>query len=142
PLRPCLGGRPGPKRLVHTHLKIHPGHGAFPPFLAVVCDNFSIPHRKTPCNRPAGRVYWSCGQGPQINALYLVERTAAGGKSNMERKPNARTRRLTQLALLLALVLIMSYTPLGYLPVGPLVLSLLTIPVAVGAIVMGPASGA
>lgn len=60
----------------------------------------------------------------------------------MERKPNARTRRLTQLALLLALVLIMSYTPLGYLPVGPLVLSLLTIPVAVGAIVMGPASGA
>ena len=36
-------------------------------------------------------------------------------------------------ALLLALVLIMSYTPLGYLPVGPLALSLLTIPVAVGA---------
>ena len=30
----------------------------------------------------------------------------------------ANTRRLTQLALLLALVLIMSYTPLGYLPVG------------------------
>ena len=60
----------------------------------------------------------------------------------MERKPNANTRRLTQLALLLALVLIMSYTPLGYLPVGPLTLSLLTVPVSIGAILMGPVSGA
>ena len=54
----------------------------------------------------------------------------------------ANTRRLTQLALLLALVLIMSYTPLGYLPVGPLTPSLLTIPVAIGAMVLGPAAGA
>ena len=54
----------------------------------------------------------------------------------------ANTRRLTQLALLLALVLIMSYTPLGYLPVGPLTLSLLTIPVAIGAMLLGPAAGA
>ena len=54
----------------------------------------------------------------------------------------ANTRRLTQLALLLALVLIMSYTPLGYLPVGPLTLSLLTIPVSIGAIVLGPGAGA
>lgn len=52
------------------------------------------------------------------------------------------TRRLTQLALLLALVLIMAYTPLGYLPIGPLSLSLLTIPVAIGAMLLGPAGGA
>lgn len=57
-------------------------------------------------------------------------------------KPKATTRTLTQLALLLALVLIMSYTPLGYLPVGPLSLSLLSIPVAIGAMLMGPLAGA
>lgn len=52
------------------------------------------------------------------------------------------TRRLTQLALLAAIVLVMSYTPLGYLPLGPLNCSLLTIPVAIGAMLMGPTAGA
>lgn len=52
------------------------------------------------------------------------------------------TRRLTQLALLTALLLVMNYTPLGYLPVGPLTMSLLTIPVAIGAMLLGPATGA
>lgn len=51
------------------------------------------------------------------------------------------TRRLTQLALLVALVLVMNYTPLGYLQVGPLSMSLLTIPVAIGAMLLGPTAG-
>ncbi|MGN0984642.1 MAG: ECF transporter S component [Gemmiger sp.] len=51
------------------------------------------------------------------------------------------TRRLTQLALLVALELVMAYTPLGYLQVGPLSMSLLTIPVAIGAMLLGPAAG-
>lgn len=51
-------------------------------------------------------------------------------------------RWLTQLALLVAIVLVMSYTPLGYLPLGPLNCSLLSIPVAIGAMLMGPAAGA
>lgn len=53
----------------------------------------------------------------------------------------AKTRYLTELALLVALVLVMSYTPLGYLPVGPLQLSLLSIPVAIGAMTIGPVAG-
>ena len=52
------------------------------------------------------------------------------------------TRRLTQLALLAALLLVMNFTPLGYLQVGPLSMSLMSIPVAIGAMLMGPVDGA
>ena len=51
-------------------------------------------------------------------------------------------RRITTLALLIAVVLLMSYTPLGYLNIGVLSASLLTIPVAIAAIIMGPMDGA
>lgn len=51
-------------------------------------------------------------------------------------------RYLTRLALLIAIVLVMSYTPLGMVPIGPINASLLTIPVAVGAMTMGPLAGA
>jgi uncharacterized membrane protein len=56
------------------------------------------------------------------------------------RKTNAR--RLTQLALLIAVELVMAYTPLGYLPIGPLSLSFLTVPVAISAMLLGPWAGA
>ena len=49
---------------------------------------------------------------------------------------------LTQIALLSAIELILAYTPLGYLKVGPLSLSFLSIPVAIGACVIGPSAGA
>ena len=48
-------------------------------------------------------------------------------------KQTSGTRRLTQLALLAALLLVMNFTPLGYLQVGPLSMSLMSIPVAIGA---------
>ena len=57
-------------------------------------------------------------------------------------KQTSGTRRLTQLALLTALELVMAFTPLGYLQVGPLSMSFLTIPVAVGALLLGPGAGA
>lgn len=57
-------------------------------------------------------------------------------------KQTSGTRRLTQLALLAALLLVMNFTPLGYLQVGPLSMSLMSIPVAIGAMLMGPADGA
>jgi uncharacterized membrane protein len=49
---------------------------------------------------------------------------------------------LCELALLIAIEIVLAYTPLGYLRVGPLSLSFLTIPVAIGACVLGPAAGA
>ena len=51
----------------------------------------------------------------------------------MKNNNGVNVRFLTQLALLVAIVLVMSYTPLGYLPLGPLNCSLLSIPVAIGA---------
>ncbi len=49
---------------------------------------------------------------------------------------------LTQIALLIAIEIVLAYTPLGYLKIGPLSLSFLTVPVAIGACVLGPTAGA
>lgn len=59
----------------------------------------------------------------------------------MNRKMNVRY--LAELALLTAIVLIMAYTPLGYLktPWG-VEITFIVIPVAVGAVILGPAAGA
>ena len=51
-------------------------------------------------------------------------------------------RTLTRLALLVAIELVMKAVGLGSVPVGPLYMSLLTLPIAVVAITMGPAAGA
>lgn len=56
-------------------------------------------------------------------------------------KSNFTVKRMSTLALLIAVILVMSFTPLGYLQIGPLSMSLLTIPVAIGAITMGPVDG-
>lgn len=53
-----------------------------------------------------------------------------------------RTLRLTQLAMLSAIILVMAFTPLGYLKVGPLSITFLTIPVVLGAVLLGPVDGA
>ena len=53
-----------------------------------------------------------------------------------------KTLKLAQLALLVAIVLVMAYTPLGYLRTLGLEISFLMIPVTIGAIVLGPVEGA
>ena len=58
----------------------------------------------------------------------------------MSKIPNVKT--LVQLALLTAIELVMAFTPLGYLKIGPVSITFMAIPVAVGAIVLGPLSGA
>ena len=45
---------------------------------------------------------------------------------------------LTQLSLLVAVEMVMKLIGLGSVPVGPLYMSFLTVPIAVGAIIMGP----
>ena len=52
------------------------------------------------------------------------------------------TRRLVLLSVLCAILLVMSFTPLGYLNLGPLAISLNMIPVAIVAVAMGPVEGA
>ncbi len=48
---------------------------------------------------------------------------------------------MTRLALLVAVELVMKLIGLGSVPVGPLYMSFLTLPIAVGAITMGPIAG-
>lgn len=53
-----------------------------------------------------------------------------------------KPRELTLLGLLTAILLVMSFTPLGYLNIGPLAITLNTIPVAIAAAALGPMGGA
>ncbi len=55
---------------------------------------------------------------------------------------SARLRSMVQLAILIAIIAILSFTPLGFLRVGVVAISLLAIPVAIGAMTMGPKAGA
>ncbi len=50
--------------------------------------------------------------------------------------------RMAQLALLLAILLVMAFTPLGYLHIGPLSVTFLVIPVVIGAVILGGRAGA
>jgi uncharacterized membrane protein len=63
-------------------------------------------------------------------------------KEELYMKKGFKPRELTLLGLLTAVLLVMSFTPLGYLNIGPLAITLNTIPVAVGAIALGPTGGA
>lgn len=57
-------------------------------------------------------------------------------------KKKLDTKRMVLLAVLMGILLLMSFTPLGYLNIGPLAISLNMIPVAIGAIALGPSAGA
>jgi uncharacterized membrane protein len=62
---------------------------------------------------------------------------------NTNAQNSGRILKLVQLSILTALTILMSLTPLGYLPIGPAIrISFLMIPVVIGAIVIGPAGGA
>lgn len=52
------------------------------------------------------------------------------------------TSQLVLLGLMTAILLLMAYTPLGYLNIGPLAITFNVIPVAIAAITLGPAGGA
>lgn len=53
----------------------------------------------------------------------------------------SKVQRMVILAVLTALTLVMAFTPLGYLKVGILSISFMCVPIAVGAITLGPAAG-
>lgn len=60
----------------------------------------------------------------------------------MERNVSTRTQKMVQLAILVAIMLIFAYTPLGYLKSGPIEITFMVLPVAIGAIILGPSAGA
>ncbi|MCR5717345.1 MAG: ECF transporter S component [Lachnospiraceae bacterium] len=55
---------------------------------------------------------------------------------------NTNVQKLVQVALLIALQLVMKAIGLGSVPVGPLYMSFLTLPIAIGAVLIGPGAGA
>ncbi len=52
------------------------------------------------------------------------------------------TRDLTELAILIAIIFVMRATGLSRIPVGPLVMTLTMVPIAIGAMFLGPVGGA
>lgn len=65
--------------------------------------------------------------------------TAEGGLKMKNKLANPKY--LAQLALLIAIEIVMKLVGLGSVPVGPLYMSFLTLPIAIGAILMGPTAG-
>lgn len=55
---------------------------------------------------------------------------------------DSRILRLTELGVLLALIIIMGFTPVGYIKIGIIEMTLITVPVIIGAMVIDPAAGA
>ena len=56
-------------------------------------------------------------------------------------RTTAKTRNLVQLSLLIALEAVMAFTPLGFIMIPPISITILHIPVIIGAILMGPTYG-
>ena len=86
----------------------------------------------------AGRT--PCPVRPKI-ALHPRKAERQQEELNMKKKTDVRL--LTELALLTAVLLVMNYTPLGYLktPWG-VEITFMVIPVAVGSLILGPMAGA
>ena len=57
-------------------------------------------------------------------------------------KQNQKSKTIALMGVLSALVIIMAFTPIGYLRVGVISISFLMIPVAIGAVARGPMGGA
>lgn len=55
---------------------------------------------------------------------------------------NNNTGKLALMGLLTAILILFSFTPIGTIPIGPLSITLNTIPIAIAAIAIGPAGGA
>lgn len=62
--------------------------------------------------------------------------------SKTRKVAKAKTLLLTQNAILAAIIVLMAFTPLGYLQIGVVKMTFIMVPVAVGAITLGEKSGA
>ncbi len=60
----------------------------------------------------------------------------------MKNKSTNNTRYMVELALMAAIIFLMAFTPLGYFRTPGISITFLTVPVAVGAIILGPKGGA
>ena len=52
-----------------------------------------------------------------------------------------KVHRLTQMAILVAIIFLLAFTPLGYLTIGPIAANTVQMTVIIGAVLMGPTAG-
>lgn len=62
--------------------------------------------------------------------------------NSTKRRANQKTQKLALLSILTALIIVMAFTPLGYLKILSIAITFIPIPVAIGAILLGPSCGA
>lgn len=55
---------------------------------------------------------------------------------------HSKVQQITRMAILVAIIFLLSFTPLGYLTIGPIAATTVQMPVIVGAAMMGPVPGA
>lgn len=60
----------------------------------------------------------------------------------MTNKKKFDTKKMVELAIFIAIIILMAFTPLGYMKLFVIDITLIVIPVAVGAIILGPTAGA
>lgn len=53
-----------------------------------------------------------------------------------------KVHQITRMAILVAIIFLLAFTPLGYLVIGPIAATTIQMPVIIGAAMMGPVSGA
>lgn len=53
-----------------------------------------------------------------------------------------KVQQITRMAILVAIIFLLAFTPLGYLVIGPIAATTIQMPVIVGAVILGPVSGA
>ena len=55
---------------------------------------------------------------------------------------SSKVHQITRMAILVAIIFLLAFTPLGYLTIGPIAATTIQMPVIVGAVIMGPTAGA
>ena len=100
-----------------------------------------VPHRTIPVTSGCDG---NAGLSVQTSArrCFVLQHTLIGNNNKEENtimKTKFSTSQLVILGLMTAILLLMAYTPLGYLNIGPLAVTFNVIPVAVAAITLGPA---
>ena len=76
-----------------------------------------------------------------INVM-LMRSIGKKGSPTMKKDGKFNTTKMVELAVLIAVIFIMAFTPLGYIKTPAIEITLIVIPVAVGAVVLGPTAGA
>ena len=88
------------------------------------------------------RIKKKCVIFSMLNQYAWVGRRTQKEEETMSTKRNRKTVYMVQLALLIAIILIMAFTPIGYIKTLGLEITLIVVPVAVGAVILGPLGGA